>query len=139
MARQLVLVPKVKYEYLLKKAGEDDNTIQRGKGKAEESKISDVQGEEKTDDKESFTNSTTDHSHESTGIRPSNREPIEDSNLDTSRDAKMFVEAPLTKMGFIDNTKRKIKPRKETLKPHVPRRVTGSKSATKMKWINYTV
>ena len=134
MAQELVLVPKIKYEYLLKKLGENSSSIQSGKGTTTVSETSDVQ-EEETDDKKKYTDLKTDNSQESNIIRPSNSKTDEGSNRDTSKNAKLFVEAPLSKMGFIENSKSTSKPRKVSLKS----RVTGSKSATTSKWINYTV
>ena len=153
MAQELVLVPKIKYQYLLKKVGENDSSIQTGKGNTEESNTNSTQTgkenkeesntsniqEEENGVKERYTDLKTDHLLDSKPFRSSNSETDAGSSQDSTKKAKLFVEAPLSKMGFIKNSKTTNKARKVRLKSHTPKRIIGSKSETKSKWINYTV
>lgn len=138
MAQELVLVPKIKYEYLLKKVGEAGSGIQNGKGKVEENDASDIQREENNVNK-MYKDLKTEHSPESKTFKLSNSESDPDSNQHTSKKPNLFVEAPLSKMGFIENSKKKGKTRKISLKSSVSKRTIASKSHGKTKWINYTI
>ena len=110
MARELVLIPKMQYEHLLKQAGEELNeTIQLGGQKS-------VQELQSSSDEVNLTENPlkadrfVQHGEES---RP----------LDTKERPSLFVEKPLSKMKFS---------RKQNL-------TKRNKKAVKRQWINYTI
>lgn len=135
MAQELVLVPKMKYEYLLKRAEEYDSNIQSGKGKTENGISGQIIREQNEGTKRS-ADVKTDVSSVHETDKQSNDVSETDSNHQSSKKLNLFVQAPLSKMGFSHKSKHSRKTRKANEKS---KRSIPSKSNSKLKWINYIV
>lgn len=138
MAQELVLVPKIKYEYLLKRADEYDSNIQSGNGKAEKGIPVEIIREQNEDSKR-YTDVKTDNSSD----HEKDKQPIDesetDSNIQSSKKLNLFVQAPLSHMGFSQKSKNSSKKRKANVKSSTTKRSIPSKMNSKSKWINYII
>ena len=115
MAQQLVLVPKVKYEYLLKKVGEKESTFQSGKRKSEEDN-SDKMTQGQNDEFINSTDSISDDTPRQETIKHPDAVDKVEAGSKHSKRLNLFVEAPLSKMGFTETTKLSNKKRKVSRK-----------------------
>lgn len=151
MTQELVLIPKTKYEYMLKKVNVCESDAQSGGAKEEkqsskESMQHSDENKRQLDEIQSKNNMQT--------LSKSTDKNTSDLNITKAIKHRLYVQAPLSKMGFSSKQKSHDKNRKPIIKPNskpitkansktrdpVIRRDSKRKNLiTKQKWINYLV
>lgn len=104
MAQELVLVPKIKYEHLLRKLNMNESVAQSG-GAKEEKQISNETVRQSDENEQQMY---SDDSQSKQNTQNVNRSNGNDRNTPDFNIAKpsLYVEAPLSKMGFSSKLKK---------------------------------
>lgn len=138
----MVLIPKTKYEHLLKLDEKTEQSDQTG-GQRDFKKTSDISSNN-SDNNSHIATQKTDETI-SSAVTPPNKEENE-AVISTKKpeNPRLYVNKPLSKMHFVRKYSReKGVKKKVTQKKVTSKKVTTSskqqKGAKFMKWINYTI
>lgn len=134
MARELVLVPKGKYEHLLKLVDESGQNEQSGGQIGNQEDIPPLDPEIKTKDSSS---------NERTSVASEDTKEENEENTGVVK-PRLYVNKPLSEMPFdkskaLTSSKRKRVGTKASLNKKNPKRVNGKKGNSKARWINYVI
>ena len=143
MAKELVLVPKSKYEHLLKLTNASGQTEQSGGQVDSSEKMPPPESDIKTND---VSNETTNSSQDSRGESEKKMEEGEgeSENKMEKEKPRLYVNKPLSKMPFkkphlLASSRQKAGSIKTPSKTTKNRRESGRKKSRKEKWINYII
>ena len=129
MARELVLVPKSKYEHLLKLTENSKHTEQI-------EQIEQKGGQQENSDENLLK---PDLEETSSHERQMTSDNIDEKSTEQLEKAKLYVDKPLSKMPFDRNKKKKGVKRIDNDKRKTRRSDRRLKNGGKLQWINYTI